>query len=80
MVNTDEAEPVLTFGSGEEKVVGAVHAQDGLAVALRHVHALQSGRAAALRGRHGVNDAPGTHNTHVSVIEREQCGAGAARR
>lgn len=38
----DGEQPVLTFGSREEKVIGAVHAQHRLAVALRHVHTLQS--------------------------------------
>lgn len=55
---------VLTFGSGEEKVVGAVDAEHSLAVSLRHVDALQRRRTTALSGRHRVNDAPG--KTHVS--------------
>lgn len=38
----DGGQPVLTFGSREEKVIGAVDTQHSLAVALRHVHTLQS--------------------------------------
>lgn len=37
----DGGQPGLTFGSREEKVIGAVDTQHSLAVALRHVHALQ---------------------------------------
>lgn len=62
---------VITFGSGEEEVVGAVHTEDGLAVSLRHVDALQRRRAAALRGRHRVNDPPGRH-THTHTQKRQQ--------
>lgn len=53
---------VLTFGSREEKVIGAVDAENSFAVSLRHVDALQRRRPTALGGRHRVNDAPGkTH-------------------
>lgn len=49
----------LTFGSREEKVVGAVHTQNCFTVSLGHVDALQRRRTTALGGRHRVNDAPG---------------------
>lgn len=67
---------VITFGSGEEEVVGAVHTEDGLAVSLCHVDALQRRRAAALRGRHRVNDAPGRH-THTQKRQQVQDGRSA---
>lgn len=64
----------MTFGPGEEEVIGAVDTEDGLAVALGHVDALQRCRAAAFGGRDRVDDTPGrqtdTHtytHAHTSV-------------
>lgn len=59
-----EAE-ALTFGSSEQKVVGAVNTQDSFTVSLRHVNALQRRRAAALSGRHRVDNSPGKKDTHL---------------
>lgn len=56
----------MTFGPGEEEVVGAVDTEDGLAVALGHVDALQRCGAAAFGGRDRVDDTPGRQtDTHT---------------
>lgn len=56
-----------TLGSGEEQIVGAVDAEDGLAVSLGHVDALQQRARATLGGRHRMNDAPAESNKHVHL-------------
>lgn len=66
----------MTFGPGEEEVVGAVDTEDGLAVALGHVDALQRRRAAAFGGRDRVDDTPGRQtDTHAHT----QASTGAGR-
>ena len=47
-----------TLGAGEQQVVGAVHTEHRLAVALSHVDALQSRQTAALRALHRADDTP----------------------
>lgn len=57
---------VLTFGSGEEKVICAVDTENSFTVSLRHVDALQRRWPTAFSGWHRVNDAPGKH-THITI-------------
>lgn len=65
----------MTFGPGEEEVVSAVDTEDGLAVALGHVDALQRRRAAAFSGRDRVDDTPG-RQTGTHTCTRVSTGAG----
>lgn len=58
---------VLTFGSCEEKVIGAVDTENSFTVSLCHVDTLQRRRPTALSGWNRVNDAPGKH-THTHII------------
>ena len=48
-----------TFGAGKEQVVGGVHTEDRLGVALGHVHTLQpTGALAGLREGHRFDLTP----------------------
>lgn len=75
---------VVTFGAGEEEVVSAVDAEDGLAVTLGHVDALQRRRATAFGGRNRVDDTPGkqtgthTHGRVSTGARWTQCRLGMA--
>lgn len=57
-----------TFRSSKEEVISGVHTQHGFAVALSHMHTLQSPTAIALRRRHWVY-----HSSKKHTYKQSDC-------